>query len=91
MGLVDWLFRDRRTGGYTVAQVPNWPLGVWLVATVLRLLLHPTGTAGRVLDVVGTGALLVWAVDEVVRGVNPWRRILGAVVGVAVVAGLLTR
>ncbi len=91
MGLVDWLFRDRRTGGYTVAQVPNWPLGVWLVATVLRLLLHPTGTAGRALEVVGTGALLVWAVDEVVRGVNPWRRILGAVVGVAVVAGLVTR
>jgi hypothetical protein len=21
-----------------------------------------------------------WAVDEIVRGVNPWRRILGAVV-----------
>ena len=74
-----------------MAQVPNWPLGVWLVATVLRLLLHPDGHRGRVLDVVGTGALLVWAVDEVVRGVNPWRRILGAVVGVAVVAGLLTR
>ena len=90
MGLVDWLFRDRRTGGYTVAQAPNWPLGVWLVATALRLLFHPAGTAGRVLDVVGTAALLVWAVDEVVRGVNPWRRILGAVVGVVVVAGLVT-
>jgi hypothetical protein len=32
------------------------------------------------LDVIGTGALVVWAGDEVVRGVNPARRILGGVV-----------
>ena len=36
-----------------------------------------------VLDVIATGALLWWAVDEIVRGVNPFRRILGAVVVVA--------
>jgi hypothetical protein len=26
---------------------------------------------------VQVGALVLWAGDEVVRGVNPWRRILG--------------
>jgi hypothetical protein len=29
---------------------------------------------------VATGAIVVWALDEVIRGVNPWRRLLGAVV-----------
>jgi hypothetical protein len=36
---------------------------------------HGLSTA---LELVGTTALAVWAVDEVVRGVNPWRRGLGA-------------
>jgi hypothetical protein len=31
-----------------------------------------------VVTVVGTAALLVWAIDEIVRGVNPWRRALGS-------------
>jgi hypothetical protein len=87
--IVDWLFRNRETGGYTVAQVPNWPLAVWLVASVLRWTLHPTGWLGRGLAVLSTAALLIWAVDEVVRGVNPWRRILGAGVATAVVVGLV--
>ena len=29
---------------------------------------------------VGMGALIVWALDELVRGVSPFRRLLGAVV-----------
>jgi hypothetical protein len=26
------------------------------------------------------GGLIIWGVDEIVRGVNPWRRCLGAAV-----------
>jgi hypothetical protein len=26
------------------------------------------------------GGLIIWAADEIVRGVNPWRRCLGAAV-----------
>jgi hypothetical protein len=29
---------------------------------------------------VATGALVIWALDELIRGVNPWRRVLGGVV-----------
>jgi hypothetical protein len=36
--------------------------------------------AASALSGVGRGALIVWALDELVRGVNPFRRVLGAVV-----------
>ena len=71
--MIDWLLRDRRTGRWVVVQVPNVPLLVWLATVVLRWFWQAT-----VLDVVGTAALVVWAGDEVARGVNPFRRLLGA-------------
>ena len=80
--MIDWLLRDRRTGRWVVVQVPNAPLLVWLVTVVLRWFWSSTA-----LDVLGTAALVVWAGDEVVRGVNPFRRLLGAAVLVWVVIG----
>jgi hypothetical protein len=85
----DWLFRDRRTGRVVVAQLPNVPLAVFLVAAAVRRFLRPDGTVGTVVAVVATGALLWWAADEVVRGVNPFRRLLGALVAIATVAGIV--
>ena len=85
----DWLFFDRRTGGYTVAQWPNVALWVFLAATVAVRTLHPAGTVGTVLRVVEDGSLLVWAADELLRGVNPFRRLLGLVVLAATVVGLI--
>ena len=84
----DWLFRDRRTGRIVVAQVPNAPLVVFLVASVVRRVFDVDGTPGTVLDVVATGSLLWWAGDEILRGVNPFRRALGGVVAVATVFGI---
>ena len=78
--MIGWLFRDRETGRITIGQMPNLPLWIFIVATALRSVFHPAGGARTALDVVATGALVWWAVDEVARGVNPWRRILGAVV-----------
>ena len=86
--MADWVFRNRRTGAITVAQWPNIPLGVFLVVTVALRLAHPTGTIGSAGRIIGGVALAVWAVDEMVRGVNPFRRFLGAVVLGALVAGL---
>ena len=77
-GLVDWLFRSRVTGRITVAQFPNAALLVWLGATVLQLVWDPRVAGHDALRWVSTGALVVWAGDEVVRGVNPFRRMLGA-------------
>jgi hypothetical protein len=58
---------------------------------VVAWVVHPGGALRTGLRVVGVGALLVWAGDEIVRGVNPWRRLLGTVVGVAVVLSLVAR
>jgi hypothetical protein len=60
--------------------MPNLALGIFLVAAVLRRVLDPSGGLATAVDAVATGALLWWAVDEVVRGVNPFRRLVGAAV-----------
>ncbi len=89
--MIDWLFRNRHTGEITIAQVPNAPLIVFLVAVVVRLLLHPSGTVGTVVGAVATLALIAWAGDEILRGVNPWRRMLGGGVLAFTLIGLLLR
>ena len=48
--------------------------------------MHPNVTISTAAKVVATGSLIVWAVDEVVRGVNPWRRFLGVAVLIYVVS-----
>jgi hypothetical protein len=88
-GVIDWMFRNRRTGGLTVAQLPNASLGVFLVATALRLVASQRGGFRTAVEVVAGVALFCWAGDEVIRGVNPFRRMLGAAVLAALVIGLL--
>jgi hypothetical protein len=88
---VDWVFRSRETGRITLFQRPNWQLLVWLAATVVLRLGHPQGTLHDILRIIATAALGAWAADEVLRGVNPFRRLLGAVVlGVLVLSVLRT-
>jgi hypothetical protein len=84
--VIDWLFRDRATGRIVVAQWPNLSFGIFLVARIADRVIDPSSPALRW---IATVALLWWAADELVRGVNPWRRILGAVVGAATIVGLL--
>jgi hypothetical protein len=75
--MIDWLFRSRTTGRITIVQVPNLSLAVFLATSIARRLLDPAGTLNTALAAVTIAALVWWAVDEVVRGVNPWRRMLG--------------
>ena len=77
---VDWWCRDRETGEIVVAQAPNAPILIAIGATVLRWILSPSGTAATAFEVVVSGALTWWAVDEILRGVNPLRRVMGGVV-----------
>jgi hypothetical protein len=72
-----------------IGQVPNVPLVIFLLAWALRWVLDPSGWIGTALDGVAGVALVVWALDEIVRGVNPWRRLLGAAVLGALVARLV--
>jgi hypothetical protein len=86
---VTWLLRNRRTGGITVVQWPNVPLGAFLTAEVALRFVRSGGDAAGVLRVVAVVALLGWAADEVARGVNPFRRMLGAAVALATIVGLV--
>lgn len=82
---IDWFFRDRRTGAMVVGQWPNLPL--WLFAGfALAHWLTEASTPGAprsillVLDLASRASLAWWAIDEVLRGVNPCRRCLGGFV-----------
>jgi hypothetical protein len=85
----DWLFRSRESGKIVVAQLPNPPLLLFLVASAVKRFADPPGRLGAVVGVAAVGSLLWWAGDEVLRGVNPFRRLLGAVVAVATLGRLL--
>jgi hypothetical protein len=50
----------------------------------------PSGQAAELLGVVGTTAVVVWALDELWRGVNPWRRLLGLTVLLGIVVSTAT-
>jgi hypothetical protein len=78
--VLKWFFRNRETGEVTIAQAPNLVLWVAIAAGILLWVLPPSGNPTAALGIVIKGGLLVWAVDEVFRGVNPWRRCLGAAV-----------
>jgi hypothetical protein len=73
-----WWFRSS-DGRLTLWQLPNPALCVWMVTLVLGSL-ELSATHATAVDGVRHGALLVWALDEVVRGASPFRRTLGAVI-----------
>jgi uncharacterized membrane protein YhhN len=77
---LNWLFRNRETGAITIAQWPNPALWIVIAAGALLWAWPSAGRASIALTVVFKGALLVWAADEIIRGVNPWRRLLGTAV-----------
>jgi hypothetical protein len=83
--LVSRFFRNPMTGDVVVFQMPNPPLWLFLAATATRLL-TPHGTARDLISLVASASLLVWAVLEIARGESLFRRVLGVVVLVSIVA-----
>lgn len=84
-------FRNPDTGKLAIAQFPNVPLAIFLVATLVRLAFHPQGGGRTALSVIGGLGLVWWSVDEIVRGDSPFRRVLGGAILVASGVGLLMR
>lgn len=78
--ILDWFFRNRETGAITVAQWPNLVLWIVIVAGILLWIWPSAGKASLALTIVVKGGLIIWGADEIIRGVNPWRRCLGAAV-----------
>lgn len=89
--LVDRVFRNPTTGRVVLAQFPNVPLAVFLAATLVRWIFTPAGAIGTAVSVVGTAALAWWSVLEIGWGASLFRRILGAVVLIGLVARLVLR
>jgi hypothetical protein len=61
---------------------------VWLVTLVLGRF-NLSATHATAIDGIRRGALLVWALDEVLRGASPFRRTLGAVILIAQLASIV--
>jgi hypothetical protein len=89
--LLSRFFRNPESGEVVVVQMPNIPLWVFLAATATRLVFHPNGVLGTIVSALGTVGLVVWALLEIARGESPFRRVLGAVVLLALGIGLILR
>ena len=88
IGSFRWWFENRETGDITIAQFPNLPLWIALAGWIVRRLTD--GALATTADAAMRLAVLWWAIDEIVRGVNPWRRVLGLGGVVWIVVGVLS-
>jgi hypothetical protein len=75
--LFDRIFRDSE-GRIVIAQMPNLPVSVGLVAIALQFIFSGTQLQ-MLLILVGFGALFTWAWQELFSGVNYFRRTLGLI------------
>ncbi|MEH2258584.1 hypothetical protein [Nostoc sp.] len=76
--LVDKTFRDSN-GKIVIAEMPNPPLILWIVASLLTLV-FTGGKINTVLEFLANGSLFTWAWMELFQGVNYFRRALGLAV-----------
>jgi hypothetical protein len=74
-----WWMRDHN-GEMVLARWPNPALVVWLVTVLVGWTGMLGSVRGATVAGVGRGALVVWSLDELVRGESPFRRLLGALV-----------
>lgn len=72
-----WMFRSRVTGRIVLGQSPNLAQKIFTSTTLVGILL-PRSRVRSSLASVAVLALIFWGADEVLRGVNPFRRITGA-------------
>lgn len=86
MRVWDKVWRDDR-GRIIIWQNPNPPLYIWAGATILAKLIQ-NGVLHNLFEATAFIALLVWSLLEILRGVNIFRRVLGAVV---LIVSLLAR
>lgn len=79
---------ELRIRGHTVGQRPNAPLWTAIVALAIALVSGGSGVVADVSRAVFYLAVAIWAYEELVRGVNRFRRSLGAVALLVVLIGL---
>lgn len=85
--LWDRIWKDRQDR-VVIWQNPNaWLIG-WAVLTMVSLLLS-RGLVADICSWAASASLIVWSFLEISRGVNYFRRVLGAVVLVFAIASLI--
>jgi hypothetical protein len=86
----NWLFQDltQRRGKYVIAEVPNVPLVIFMLAIVFSLAVYP-GPLQTTLSVVAFLALFYWGLQEFRSGRSRFRKLLGILGMLSVVGALL--
>lgn len=79
-----------KIGDYTVAQFPNTPLAIAIVAAIASRFFDEGSVAHGLSRAIFYVALTIWAYMELADGVNAFRRALGAL-GIAFVLMSITR
>lgn len=82
----DKFWKDKH-GRVVIWQWPNPYLYGWVGLTVLAMLTH--GQTADIFSILGSISLVVWALLEIFKGVNYFRRLLGLLVLVFAVATLI--
>ncbi len=82
--LIDQLIKGSE-GKIVLWQTPNLPLVIWFISFVLTKLL-PYGELNFVAALIAFGSLFTWAWLEITNGVNYFRRLVGLVVMVLIIA-----
>jgi hypothetical protein len=82
--LFDQTFRDSE-GNIVIAQPPNLPLLAGITATVLTLIVK-SGNIHTGLDALAFGCLFTWAWQELFEGVNYFRKALGLLALIGLIA-----
>lgn len=75
--MISWWFRVPATGEIVLWQAPNATILVVQAASALQLL-NVLPERRNELGRVRLAALVLWSLDELVRGTTPFRRLLGA-------------
>jgi len=84
-----WLFLNPRTGRITVVQWPNLSLSLFIAVSIVLHAFHPVGAVEIFGRVLADLAIFLWAIDELLRGVNPFRRALGIAILITTCVTLL--
>lgn len=82
--LFDKFFRAGN-GEIVIGQMPNLPIIIWAVASLLKAV-YKTGKINLGLDLLASSSLFIWAIQEVFQGVNYFRRGLGLIVLIGLMA-----
>lgn len=78
----NWFFQNRQTGEITIAQKPNLILSLTVAAFLTRSILEFLDSPSLAVSIahwVSSLLLILFGLDELFRGVNPWRRTIGVV------------